>query len=65
MPWLGQHSRIYRDTDLRDDDGGLREANAAPAELTIDIMVSNNGSRVLKIGSQLNSSMMKELASFL
>ena len=65
-PWLGQHSRIHRDIDPRDDDGEPREANAAPAELTIEISVSRDDpSRVLKIGSQLGPAMTEDLSDFL
>ena len=66
VPWLGQHSRIYRDIDPRDDDGGPRETNAAPAELTIDIPVSRDDpSRILKIGSQLDPVVAENLTDFL
>ena len=65
-PWLGQHSRIPRDLDPRDDDGGPRKTNEAPAEQTIDIPVSRDDpSRILKIGSQLDSSAAEDLIDFL
>lgn len=64
--WLGRYSRFYKDIDLRDDGEEPKETKTAPVELTIDIIVShNNPSRALKIKSQLNHPMMKELVGFL
>ena len=56
-PRPGHHDQFHKDLDPRDneDKDESKENQASPAELTVDVPISeDDDSKMLKVGSQLN-----------
>lgn len=63
-----RHDQFSKDLDPRDNDdkGEVKEYQASPEELTIDVSINiDDDSRLVKVGSQLHPQIWQELKEFL